>query len=111
MTERMGEEEYEAEKRKAINTAEDALRRQAEVYAHSDSQEAVDRHEQMFMQAWVGVSSWTGVTPEGYPSSKVVCHLNDYELPPWQIIGLLRAALIQAEQSYATKLDDGEDES
>lgn len=101
MTERMSEEQYEPAKRSAINALEDAVRRQAEVYAHGDSQESLDRHEQMFLQGWLAVSSWAGVDGEGIPTSKIVLHLNDFELPAWQIIGLLRAALIQTEQTYA----------
>ena len=48
------------------------------------------------------------MTHQSSPSQQST-HLRDYQMPTWQIIGLLRAALLQHEAVYFDSGRDAED--
>lgn len=81
----------------AAGAVEDALEQQARAYVEEDEGTPLDG---FVMTNWVGLSAWSGVDSEGDEVSRIIVHLRDFQMPTWQIIGLLRAALLQHEATY-----------
>lgn len=81
----------------AASAVEDTLEEQARAYVAEDDGAPLDGY---VMTNWIGLSAWSGVDSEGTEVSRIIVHLRDYQMPTWQIIGLLRAALLQHEAVY-----------